>query len=129
MDTKVIAKIYDAAFKVVGCSRLSETCQIGGVGAALLTEKGNIYTGICVDLSSSMGYCAERAAAAEMLKNRESVIKMVVAVDWNGKILPPCGFCREFMLQLNEKNTGTLVVLGKEKVLRLAKLMPFRWKA
>ncbi len=35
---------------------------IGDVGCALLTDKGNLYLGVCIDTSSSMGFCAEHNA-------------------------------------------------------------------
>ena len=67
----------------------------GTVGAALLTTAGNVYTGICIDLPCSIGFCAEHAAVAEMLKHgerelrrwlpwgrRESCHPAVVAESW-----------------------------------------------
>ena len=62
----------------------------GSVGAALVTRQGNIYTGICIDVTCGMGFCAEHAAVAEMLKARQTEIDMIVAVG-EGVILPPCG--------------------------------------
>lgn len=32
----------------------------GQVAAAILTKKGNIYTGVCLDTASTLGICAER---------------------------------------------------------------------
>src|SRR5215213_8694335 len=59
----------------------------GSVGSALLTRQGNIYTGICIDVTCGIGFCAEHAAVAEMLKARETAIAMIVAVG-EGVILP-----------------------------------------
>jgi cytidine deaminase len=46
----------------------------GSVSCALMTNAGTIYTGICLDLACGIGFCAEHAAIAEMLKARETVI-------------------------------------------------------
>jgi len=65
----------------------------GGVGAAIRTVDGNIYTGVCIDLSSGLGFCAEMSAIAQMVTKRETQIDTVVAVTAD-RILPPCGRCR-----------------------------------
>lgn len=44
--------------------------------------------------------CAERNAIANMITNGENGICRLIAVDRNGKAIPPCGACREFMVQL-----------------------------
>ncbi|MDY3368015.1 MAG: cytidine deaminase [Zhenhengia yiwuensis] len=61
----------------------------GGVAAALLTKGGNIYTGVCIDISCTLGMCAERNAIANMITNGESQIEKVVKLstlipDWWG---------------------------------------------
>ncbi|BED93140.1 MAG: cytidine deaminase [Candidatus Paraimprobicoccus trichonymphae] len=99
----------------------------GEVSSALVTKKGNIYTGICIDIACSMGFCAEHAAVAEMLKSRETEINMVVAVRKDGKVIPPCGRCREMMVQVNISNLKTMVIVEKNLVLPLEKLLPHTW--
>ena len=64
------------------------------VAAAIRTTQGNVYTGVCFDVSCGIGFCAEHAAAAEMIKGGETQIEMIVAVCEAG-VLAPCGRCRE----------------------------------
>src|SRR2546425_6130237 len=93
----------------------SPECQSGGVAAALMTAAGNVYTGVSIDTECSLGFCAEHAAVAEMLKARESDIRMIVAVDASGTVLPPCGRCRELLWQVSQANRqSTWVVLGPD---------------
>jgi cytidine deaminase len=99
----------------------------GDVGAALITRDGNVYTGICIDVACSLGFCAEHAAIAEMLKHRETRVEMIVAVRKDGVVLPPCGRCREMLLQIHSGNAETKVIVSEDKVLTLAELMPYRW--
>lgn len=67
--------LIEEAYKVAGEYTLSRDDFIAGaVGAALLTTKGNIYTGINIEIACGIGFCAEHSAIAEMLKNRETEI-------------------------------------------------------
>lgn len=103
---------------------------IGDVGAALVTEKGNIYTGVCVDVGSGAGFCAERAAIAQMFANKEYKIKKIVAV-WNNNpekdlyVLPPCGVCRHFMFSRLKDSLNIDVVISTDKTVKLRELYPY----
>ena len=106
---------------------------IGDVGAALLTDRGNIYVGVCIDTGSGIGFCAEHSAIAAMVTAGEFNITTIVAVwkDEEGStvILPPCGRCREFIRQVSETNLDTAVIL-KTGVVTLRELRPYHdWPA
>ena len=122
------SQLYQEAKSVVHCWKLSETAESGGVGAAILTEAGNVYRGVCIDTACSMGFCAEHAAAAAMITAGENVIQKVIAVDWEGKILPPCGRCREFLSQLSDKNLDAQVMVAEDTVVTLRELLPYDWR-
>ncbi len=98
----------------------------GGVGAAILTADGNVYTGICIDVACGIGFCAEHSAIAEMLKHRETRIAAVVAVT-EDQILPPCGRCREFMMQIDRRNADADVMVAEDTVAKLGSLLPYYW--
>jgi cytidine deaminase len=119
--------LIQAAMAVVGEFASSPDCTVGGVAAALETTSGSVYTGICIDTECSLGFCAEHSAIAEMLKARESEIKMIVAVMADGSILPPCGRCRELIWQVNTQNAATAVIVGHDRAVPLSELLPFRW--
>lgn len=120
------AKLIEAARAVVGPRKLREDFSAGGVGAAIRTAQGNVYTGVCVDLGSGLGFCAEVAAIAQMLTQRETHIKMVVAVTGD-RVLPPCGRCRETMAQIDVRNLDCKVILGEDRDVRLRDLLPDHW--
>jgi cytidine deaminase len=98
-------------------------------GAALVTDKGNIYLGVSIDTSSSMGFCAEHSAIAAMVTAGEYKIVKIVAVLEDGLILSPCGRCREFMYQIDESNLDTDVLLKKDFSVKLKELLPYPWDA
>lgn len=121
-------ELYQQAKAVLNPRRFSQEAEAGGVGAALLTESGGVYTGVCIDTSSSMGFCAEHAAAAAMVAAGENRVVKMIAVNWDGKILPPCGRCREFISQLHEENPNAEVLVAKGTVMTLRELLPFDWR-
>jgi cytidine deaminase len=45
------------------------------VGCALVTDKNNLYLGVCIDTGSSIGFCAEHSAIAAMVTTGEYKIK------------------------------------------------------
>jgi cytidine deaminase len=119
-------ELINEAKKVIGVFRLSkESLTAGSVAAALVTKSQKVYTGICIDLDCGIGICAEHSAIAEMLKDRETEIEMIVAVGLD-KIYPPCGRCREMMYQINNENKNTKVVVDQNTVVKLDELLPYR---
>jgi len=90
-------KLYAQAKSVLNPRRLSSQAEAGSVGAAILAANGKVYTGVCIDTGSSMGFCAEHAAAGSMVTDGESRVLKMVAVLWDGSVIPPCGRCREFI--------------------------------
>jgi len=124
-----IEELIEAARSVQGRFELREPeFSAASVGAALQTTSGAIYTGVCIDVACGMGFCAEHAAIAEMLKHREVEIALIVGVDHSG-LIPPCGRCRELMMQLTPRNGDTMVVLPGERVVPLRELLPDHWLA
>ena len=121
-------ELYQKAKSVLNPRKLSSDAEAGGVGAALLTESGNIYTGVCIDTACSMGFCAEHAAAAAMITAGENRVLKMVAVDWDGKVLPPCGRCREFISQLHDDNLRAEVLVADGVVVSLKELLPYGWR-
>lgn len=106
--------------------RPSSDVEVASVAAALISGSGRLYTGVCIDAGCGIGFCAEHAAVAEMLKNRESEVSYVVALDQAGEVLPPCGRCRELLWQIDSRNDQTKVVLSATQVVPLIELLPER---
>ncbi|HQY91757.1 cytidine deaminase [Caldilinea sp.] len=121
-------ELYSAAKAVLNPRRLSAEAEAGGVGAALLSDRGAVYVGVCIDTACSMGFCAEHAAAAAMVTAGENCVRKMVAVNWDGRILPPCGRCREFISQLHDDNLDAEVLVAEGVVLSLRALLPHDWR-
>lgn len=122
-------EMIEKAASVVNSKQIGDF-MVGDVGCALLSDAGNLYLGVCIDVGSSMGFCAEHNAIGSMVTAGEYKIKKIVAV-WKDEegavyVLSPCGRCREFMRQIHADNiTETEVILDIDKVVKLAALLPY----
>ena len=123
-------KMYSAAVAARAPRQLSRYVEAGGVSAAVLSESGRIYVGVCVDTASTLGICAERNALFNMISSGEDKIKRVLAVMPNGKCGAPCGACRELMVQLMPgEYHGIEIMMDYEKgrTVTLGELTPEWW--
>ena len=116
-------ELYNLANKLAKEERLNDKTWIGKVASVLLTADNNIYSGICLKTTCSLGFCAEEAAISEMLKNKESRIIKIVAVYDDGEVVSPCGKCRELIYQINHNNLKCEVLL-QDKIVTLDSLLP-----
>ena len=119
-------ELKDIAAATLSPRQVSEDIEVGGVAAALVTDKGHVYRGICIDTACSMGFCAEHAAIAAMLTAGEDKVAQIVAVNWDKSVLPPCGRCREFLLQLG--NPDAQVLVAKDTAVPVKELLPWSWQ-
>ena len=119
--------LYQRAKEALNPRKLSPLAEAGGVASALVTDQGNVYVGVCIDTSSSMGFCAEHNAIGNMVTNGESRILTIVGVNWDGRILSPCGRCREFIYQMNSANASTRVLLNGDRESTIEQLLPDHW--
>jgi cytidine deaminase len=106
--------------------RLSPTVEAGGVAAALQTGGGAIHVGVCIDAACGIGFCAEHGAIAAMVTAGESRIATIVAVGTDGIVLPPCGRCRELIVQVDPGNAAARVIVPGG-VVRAGDLLPDHW--
>ena len=78
------------------------------VGAALLTESGQIYTGANIENASyPLSMCAERVAMFKAVTNQDRQPVAISVVTDNGG--SPCGACRQV---LSEFGLDTLVIMA-----------------
>ena len=106
------------------------------VGAALLTKSGKVYTGCNIENAAySPTCCAERTAFFKAVSEGEREFEAIAVVGGDhGRItgiFPPCGVCRQVMLEfcgpefriyLGEGN-------GKFRTVTLPELVPYAFTA
>lgn len=127
---KIWTELYEAAKRVLAPRNVSDIIEAGGVAAAVESVSGKIYVGVCIDSACTLGICAERNAIFNMITNGENAIKRVIAINWDGKAISPCGACRELMTQLMPKNYRDIQVMldyENNRVVTLGELTPEWW--
>lgn len=128
-------KLLEAAKAEYHPEKVSPFIDAHHVACALEAENGEIYSGFCIEGASGViALCAERTAALKMyMESGQTVVKKVACYingEPNGKGgWTPCGACREFFLQLNEKNKDMEILLDVDgyKTVKLIDLMPDWW--
>ena len=73
------------------------------VGAALLTEEGEVFTGCNIENSSyGATICAERTACVKAVSEGKRNYKKIAVVCHDGAVTP-CGICRQFLYEFSPK--------------------------
>jgi len=124
------AELIDEAVGLLNPRRVGDRL-FGDVAAVLVTGSGRQFGGVCIDTASGTGFCAEHSSIASMVTAGEYRIARIVAV-WRDDagatyVLAPCGRCREFIRQVDPDNVDSEVVLGRDRSVRLAELLP-KWQ-
>jgi len=130
--TKEDKELIKKAKEIIIKSSPVNLIDTGDVGSALMTSKGSIFQGVCIGHYCGMGSCGEYQAIGSMISNGEKEIKKIVAVWYYNKtkkykVIPPCGKCREMILQTCKKNKNTEVIISNSEKVKLIELMPFAW--
>lgn len=98
------------------------------VGAALITEQGDIYTGVNVENSSyGLTNCAERTAVFKAVSEGESKFKSIVITSDAEDFITPCGACRQVLMEICGKDLE-IVMTNRDneiRILKLEELLPF----
>lgn len=91
------------------------------VGAALLTENGDIYTGCNIENAAySPTNCAERTAFFKAVSERKTNF-LAIAIIGGPKDKPieqyahPCGVCRQVMMEFCDPGTFQVIAAKSEK--------------
>lgn len=80
------------------------------VGAALLDEKGTIFTGCNVENASyGLTNCAERTAVFSMATKGSRAIVAIAVVADSPTAISPCGACRQVMAEFSQADTPVLL--------------------
>lgn len=105
------------------------------VGAALLSQKGKVYTGCNVENASyGLTVCAERSAVFRAVGEGErEFVKIAVVGGSQGvpeheqrEIISPCGACRQVLVEFSPDIEVIMSNLkGEIKVLKLTELLPY----
>ena len=96
------------------------------VGAAVLAEDSRIFTGCNVENASyGLTLCAERNAVAQAIAHGSRGIRAVVVYTPTDAPTPPCGACRQVLVELAPHAEVICVCDGSERLVTTAsELLP-----
>ena len=97
------------------------------VGALIVTDNGNTYSGCNVENASyPLGNCAEASAIASMVIAGEKKIKTIYVMTKNDEGGIPCGGCRQRIREFSDENTQIMMcsVDGVKQRINLSELLP-----
>lgn len=99
-----------------------------GVGAALLTAKGNIYCGCNIENAAfSPTLCAERAAIAAAVCNGERDFLLLAIVGGSDDYCYPCGVCRQWLAEFCDEDFPVIIARDTDnyRLMKLSELLPY----
>jgi cytidine deaminase len=85
------------------------------VGAAVLTEDGNIYSGCNIE-NASLGAtnCAERTAIFKAVSEGHRKIKAIAIIGDTNNFTYPCGICRQVMIEFAYDEDIDIIIVKNE---------------
>ncbi|HIT88506.1 MAG TPA: cytidine deaminase [Candidatus Coprocola pullicola] len=96
------------------------------VGAAVMTKQGKVFTGCNVENASyGASCCAERTAIFKAVSEGERELAKIAVVSESGKLTPPCGICRQVLLEFMPE--GSVILEQGEggiKIYTVKELLP-----
>ncbi|MGB0782861.1 MAG: cytidine deaminase [Marinomonas sp.] len=98
------------------------------VGAAILTAKGQFYSGCNVENAAyPEGTCAEAGAIASMVLGGDTLIKDIYVIGNGDGLVTPCGGCRQKIREFSSADTMIHIcgAEGVRKSLTMDELLPF----
>ena len=103
------------------------------VGAAILYESDNIYTGCNVEnVSYGLTVCAERSAIASAINSGEkSKIRAIAIYSPQQKKCLPCGACRQWLAEFASKEGVDIIIEDNDSsytILTLDDIFPYGFK-
>ncbi len=95
------------------------------VGAALLTETGEVFMGCNVENASfSLTICAERVAITKAISSGFREFKALAVYVDSEKMFPPCGACRQVIIEFTKDIDIIYGNDSKTFITKINKLLP-----
>lgn len=125
LDDKLIEHMIDTALEQL---KYSYTPYSGfKVGAALLADNGQIYTGCNIENAAyTPSNCAERTAFFKAVSEGITKFKAICIVGGKDGVVteytPPCGVCRQVMMEFCNPETFQVILAVDDRQYHMYKL-------
>lgn len=118
--------LVDAASRLLAARYRKDRHEIA---AALRTRSGRMLAAVNVNTQlRRMGVCAEVVAIGMAAAEGDTEIEVIVAVNRKGRVVSPCGACREMIADYAPN--ARVIVPGEAgpQAVRISELLPLRYR-
>ena len=99
------------------------------IAAALRTRSGQIFSGVHVEVYvGRITVCGEAVAIGAAAIAGDTNIESIVAVDETGRIVSPCGMCREMIADYSPQADVIILKDNKPQRIKIAELLPLQYE-
>jgi len=99
------------------------------VGAAIMTESGEIFTGCNVENSSyGLTVCAERIALFNAITAGYQKFSEIVIYTDTEKAFYPCGACRQVLAEFNPQLEVSVIWKNGKETMKIQDLLPNQFR-
>jgi cytidine deaminase len=96
------------------------------VGAALQTKSGNVFSAVHLEAYvGRVAVCAEAIAIGMAAAAGDTELEAIVAVDRRGRVVPPCGICREL---ISDYSADCKVITAETETMSISELLPRKYQ-
>lgn len=118
-------KLFQSALQA--CKNAYAPYSKFSVGAAILSNKGNIYSGCNVEnISYPCGTCAEQSAISAMIAGGDTEIAEILILADTQELISPCGACRQRIKEFATSQTIITIcnLQGQHQQYTINQLLP-----
>lgn len=132
-DYDVKRLLFDQAVATIRNNYVDNRHQIA---SALMMGDGNVFTGIHIEaMVGRASICAEAVALGKAVENQSKDIRFIISVrhpkpsepDQQIRVVPPCGLCRELLLDYGREAQAIIDDNGSLKLVSLSQLLPNKY--
>lgn len=94
---KIWRELYKIAKTKIRAKEIKPFIEYGTSACAILSSKGNIYSGISVVSTTNLNVSAEKSAILEMLNNGEDKISKLLVINELEEVILPSLECLDYL--------------------------------
>jgi cytidine deaminase len=96
------------------------------IGAALRTKSGKVFSSVHLEAYiGRVAICAEAIAIGMAAAAGDTELETIVAVNSNGRVVPPCGICREL---ISDYAPDCKVIITEVEIVPIGELLPRKYR-
>lgn len=95
------------------------------IGCALRTRSGQVFSAVHLEANvGRIAVCAEAVTIGMAAAAGDTEIETIVAVDYRGNIVSPCGMCREL---ISDYADDCMVIVSEDVIVPILELLPRKY--